>query len=75
MKLDFALLPIGDNFTMGPDDAIKAVQLIKPVTVLPIHYNTWPYIEVDVMAFQDRVIKEADAGCIVLEPEETFIIP
>jgi L-ascorbate metabolism protein UlaG (beta-lactamase superfamily) len=73
--VDLAILPIGDNFTMGPDDAIKAVQLIKPVTVLPIHYNTWPYIEVDVMAFQDRVIKEADAGCIVLEPEETFIIP
>jgi len=74
-NVDLAILPIGDNFTMGPDDAIKAVDLIRPVTVLPIHYNTWPYIETDVKAFQERVIKEANAGCIVLEPEETFLIP
>ena len=73
-NVDLAILPIGDNFTMGQDDAIKAVQLIKPETVLPIHYNTWPYIASDPLVFQDRVIKEADAGCIVLEPEEEYIV-
>ncbi|HEY80957.1 MAG TPA: metal-dependent hydrolase [Anaerolineae bacterium] len=74
-KVDLAILPVGDNFTMGPDDAIKAAQLIKPVTVLPIHYNTWPYIEIDIDALKKRMIKEADVGVAVLQPEETFIVP
>ena len=74
-NVDLAILPIGDNFTMGQDDAIKAVDLIRPVTVLPIHYNTWPYIETDVKAFQERVIKETGTGCIILEPEEFYLIP
>ena len=74
-NVDLAILPIGDNFTMGQDDAIKAVQLIRPAVVLPIHYNTWPYIESDPRVFQERVIKEADAGCIVLEPEEEYLLP
>jgi L-ascorbate metabolism protein UlaG (beta-lactamase superfamily) len=73
--VDLAILPIGDNFTMGQDDAIKATQLIRPSVVLPIHYNTWPYIETDVNKFQERVIKEADAGCIVLAPEESYLLP
>ncbi len=74
-NVDLAILPVGDNFTMGPDDAIKAAQLIKPITVLPIHYNTWPYIEIDIHALQQRMIKEAEVGVILLEPEETFIVP
>ena len=73
--VDLAILPVGDNFTMGPDDAIKAAQLIKPVTVLPIHYNTWPYIEIDINNLKERMIKEAEVGVAVLEPEETFIVP
>jgi len=36
------VLPIGDRFTMGPDDALAAVKLIKPCRVVPSHYNTWP---------------------------------
>ena len=39
--LDLAILPIGDNYTMGPDDALRAVKLLQPKKVLPIHYNTW----------------------------------
>ena len=45
--IDLALLPIGDNFTMGPEDALKAVQMLKPKLVVPMHYNTWPLIEQD----------------------------
>src|ERR1700756_1267263 len=45
--IDLALLPIGDNFTMGPDDALRAVKLIGPRRVIPIHYNTWPLIAQD----------------------------
>jgi L-ascorbate metabolism protein UlaG (beta-lactamase superfamily) len=38
--IDLAILPIGDNFTMGPDDALRAVKLIEPAQVIPIHYDT-----------------------------------
>ena len=43
--LDLAFLPIGDNFTMGPDDAIKAAKMLRPKTVIPIHYKTFPVID------------------------------
>ena len=45
--IDLAILPIGDNYTMGPDDALRAVKLIQPKKVLPIHYNTWDLIAQD----------------------------
>ena len=40
--IDVAFLPIGDNFTMGPEDAAYATELLKPKVVVPIHYNTFP---------------------------------
>lgn len=43
-KIDIAMLPIGDNFTMGIDDAVYAVDLIKPALTIPMHYNTFDYI-------------------------------
>jgi len=46
-KVDVALLPIGDNFTMGLEDAVTAVEFIRPATVIPFHSPTWPYIEQD----------------------------
>ena len=42
--IDYAFLPIGDRYTMGPTDALTATQLIQPKTIVPIHYNTWPLI-------------------------------
>jgi L-ascorbate metabolism protein UlaG (beta-lactamase superfamily) len=54
-QVDVALLPIGDNFTMGPDDAARAVEMIEPKVVIPIHYNTWPVIEQDPEAFRAKV--------------------
>ena len=45
--LDVAMLPIGDNFTMGPEEAIDALDLLKPKTCVPMHYNTWPPIAQD----------------------------
>jgi len=54
-KVDLALLPIGDNFTMGPDDAVRAVDFIRPKAVIPIHYNTFDLIAQDAEAFRDRV--------------------
>jgi L-ascorbate metabolism protein UlaG (beta-lactamase superfamily) len=54
-QVDVALLPIGDNFTMGPDDAVRAVEFIRPRTVVPMHYNTFDVIEQDPEAFRSAV--------------------
>ncbi|HEU4740316.1 MAG TPA: metal-dependent hydrolase [Meiothermus sp.] len=52
--IDLACIPIGDHFTMGPDDALQALELIRPKAVLPIHYNTFPPIVQDGEAFANR---------------------
>ena len=49
--LDAGLLPIGDNYTMGPADAVEALDLLKPKIAVPMHYNTWPVIAQDPEAF------------------------
>lgn len=66
--LDLAVLPIGDLFTMGPDDSIDAVKLLNPKRVAPCHYNTWPPIAQDAAAWADRVRSHTAAAPIVLEP-------
>lgn len=66
--IDLALVPIGDHFTMGPDDAVEAVRLLAPREVVPIHYDTFPSIRQDAQAFRDRVEAETDARCRVLAP-------
>jgi L-ascorbate metabolism protein UlaG (beta-lactamase superfamily) len=66
--IDLAILPIGDNYTMGPDDAVRAVKLIQPKKVLPIHYNTWDLIAQDANAWANRVRQETKAQPIVLKP-------
>lgn len=68
--LDVALVPIGDHFTMGPDDALEAVRLLAPRTAVPIHYGTFPPIRQDANAFAARVEAETDARCVVLAPGE-----
>ncbi|MFK7776794.1 MAG: metal-dependent hydrolase [Gimesia sp.] len=69
--IDLAILPIGDNFTMGPDDAIKATKLIAPKRVIPMHYNTWPLIEQDAHAWADQVRNQTSSEPIVLNPGES----
>lgn len=54
-NIDVAFLPIGDNFTMGPEDAAYAVQLLKPKIVVPVHYNTFPPIKQDPQVFKSLV--------------------
>ncbi|RLD98316.1 MAG: metal-dependent hydrolase [Aquificota bacterium] len=71
-EIDVALLPIGDNFTMGPADAVEAVKMIKPRVVIPIHYNTWDLIAQDPQAFCDRVKAETQSQCVVLEVGESY---
>ena len=66
--IDLAVLPIGDNYTMGPDDALRAVKMIQPRHVIPVHYNTWPVIEQDPFDWASRVEDETDAQVHVLQP-------
>jgi L-ascorbate metabolism protein UlaG (beta-lactamase superfamily) len=65
-KVDLALLPIGDNFTMGPMDAVKAVEFIEPKVVIPIHYNTFDVINQDPEVFRGLV--GIRAAVEILEP-------
>jgi L-ascorbate metabolism protein UlaG (beta-lactamase superfamily) len=51
-SIDYMLLPIGDNFTMGITDAAKAVEFVHPKTAIPMHYNTFPVIEADPNQFK-----------------------
>lgn len=69
--LDVAVLPIGDHYTMGPADAVRAVQFLKPTLVIPCHYNTFPPIAQDARAFQAEVDARTDATCIVLDPGQS----
>ena len=66
--IDAAILPIGDNFTMGPEDALRAVKLINPARVTPIHYNTFDVIQQDPEAWAKRVEKETSAKVTVMRP-------
>lgn len=70
--LDLAILPIGDNYTMGPDDALTAVQLLHPRFVIPTHYNTWPVIAQDAHAWAARVASESTTIPHVLKPGASF---
>ena len=70
--IDLAILPIGDNFTMGPDDALRAVRLIEPKQVIPIHYDTFDVIKQDPHAWAKRVEKETTAKVIVMKPGESL---
>ena len=72
--IDLAILPIGDNFTMGPDDALRAVKLIEPKQVVPIHYDTFDVIKQDPQAWAIRVEKETDAKVMVMQPGDTLEI-
>ncbi|MBI4550838.1 MAG: metal-dependent hydrolase [Candidatus Latescibacteria bacterium] len=67
-----AILPIGDNYTMGIDDAVEAVKMLAPKLVIPIHYNTFPVIMQDPYVFVKKVGKTP--RCVVLKPGEAFTI-
>lgn len=72
-RIDLALLPIGDNFTMGPADAAEAVKMLKAKRAVPMHYNTFELIEVDPGVFQKEAEKHG-AKVDVLKPGESLEI-
>jgi L-ascorbate metabolism protein UlaG (beta-lactamase superfamily) len=72
--IDLAILPIGDNFTMGIDDAVEAVRLLKPKQVIPVHYNTWPLIKQSPEEFQNKVRQALAIPVHIVAPGESFTI-
>jgi len=69
-QVDVAMIPIGDRFTMGPADAVRAVEFIEPKVVIPIHYNTWAPIAQDAEAFKAAV--GARARVEIMAPGDTY---
>ncbi|NLX90313.1 MAG: metal-dependent hydrolase [Firmicutes bacterium] len=69
--LDIALLPIGDNYTMGIDDAAIAASFLKAKTVIPYHYNTWPLIAADPEEFKKKVEEKTNSRCVIISPGES----
>ncbi len=53
--IDVYMAPIGDNFTMGVEDAVKSVEFVNPKLAIPMHYNTFPIIEADPNVFKTKV--------------------
>ena len=72
LGIDLAMVPIGDFFTMGIDGSLKAIEFLKPKSVIPMHYNTFDPIAQDVTEWARRVQNETDAQPIVLDPGGTF---
>ena len=71
-KPEVMILPVGGHFTMDAFEAKKAIELVKPKVVIPVHYNTWPPLEMDVQKFKKEVESELQARVEVLAVGETF---
>ncbi len=74
LVIDLAFLPIGDNFTMGPEDSLRAINYIRPRAVIPMHYKTWPPIDQDAGEWGNSVNNETTAQPIVLDPGASHVL-
>jgi L-ascorbate metabolism protein UlaG (beta-lactamase superfamily) len=74
MGIDLAFLPIGDFFTMGPEDSVRAIQFIRPKVVVPMHYNTWSPIMQDSSEWANHVNSVTDAKPVVLDPGGSYTL-
>jgi len=72
--LDAAILPIGDNYTMGPRDSLLALEYLNPKVVIPCHYNTWPIIAIDVDEWEANVKKNTAVKPIVAKIDHPFTL-
>lgn len=70
-NIDLAFLPIGGNYTMDIDDAVRAVRMLKPKKVVPMHYNTFPLIQADPYEFKENL---PDYEVIILQSGESITI-
>ncbi len=73
--ITLAVIPIGDNYTMGPADALRAVKMLTPEHVIPIHYNTFDLISQDAESWAKVIRAETNAQVHLLKPGERFLYP
>ena len=66
--LDYAILPIGDNYTMGLEDAALAAQWLNTKNVIPIHYNTWPVVAQDAVKYKEVTEEMTRAAVHIVKP-------
>ncbi|MGB9133144.1 MAG: metal-dependent hydrolase [Methanosarcina sp.] len=69
---ELALLPIGDRFTMGIKEAVKAIELLRPGIVVPMHYNTFDAIKQDPEEFRKAVEAKVDTKVVIMKPGESI---
>lgn len=72
--IDLAFLPIGDNYTMGIDDAVKAAEFLRAKAVVPVHYDTWPIIAADTTTFSQKLKASTTATPHPLTPGESVTL-
>lgn len=70
--VDVMLVPIGDNYTMGVEDAVRAVRFVEPRVVIPMHYNTWDAVAADPQQF--RRLVGSCAEVVILEPGKSHTL-
>lgn len=71
-KIDLAVLPIGDLFTMGPQDSLQAIQWLQPAQVVGGHFDTWPPIQQDGDQWANSVRSQGVSDPIVTAPGQPF---
>ncbi len=71
--IDIVFLPIGDHYTMGPDDALQAAQWYGAKLVIPVHYNSFPIIEQDAHSFVSRLEAQGQKGKVLVPGEKLNI--
>jgi len=69
-----ALVPMGDHFTMGPEEAAMAVEMVRPKLAIPIHYGTMPVLTGDPDEFKNFVEQRTDTKALVPEAGENFLV-
>ena len=72
--IEVAVIPIGDNYTMGPVDSLRAINFLRPKVVIPAHYNTFPAISVDEHDWAERVRSETDAEPVLLQVNGSYVV-
>lgn len=72
--IDYAFLPIGDNFTMGPQDAALAAEMLKAKAIIPMHYNTWDLIKQNPADFKQEVAKVASSEVLIVAPGQEITL-
>lgn len=70
--LELAAIPIGDNYTMGPVDGLRAVKMLKPQKVTPIHYNTFDLLNQNAAGWAANVEAQTQTKAVILKPGESF---